>query len=184
MQSPACRSVTPASASVFTRPSCLCVCVSNFPLPSFMGTPVIGLRAHPKSRMFSPRGPYLHYIRKTPFPNEVTFAGTGVTTWIYHFGKQHPTQDHSQRDMLAPTPVHKLTFCPQKRDSEQDRKAKNWARTGVLLSPPSSTAFSLCDLWLTTSGLVCMVHVRTDTSQLVCQEIGESREASGSSRVQ
>lgn len=75
--------------------------------------------------------------------------------------------------------VHKLTFSPQKKDSEQDREMKNQARMEPQLSSPGPTAFSLGDHWLTTSCLVCMVQVIMDASQVVCLEIRESRVVSG-----
>ena len=51
----ACGYITPISASVFTWPS-----VSQFPLVSLIRTPVIGVRAHPKSRIISSKYSQLH----------------------------------------------------------------------------------------------------------------------------
>ena len=60
-----CRSIIPASASVFTWHS-LCVSVSKFPSP-YEDTSHIGLR--PTNDLTK--------IAKTLFPNKVTFTGFG-----------------------------------------------------------------------------------------------------------
>lgn len=58
----ACGSITPTSASIFTWPSslCLCVCCSNLPLLSFIKTSATG------PRMISSQDPSLNCICKEP----------------------------------------------------------------------------------------------------------------------
>lgn len=71
------RHTAPFSASVFTWPFLLCVCVSNLPLLPLIRIPIMGFRAHTKSRRLHPE--ILNLItstKKTLFSNQVIFSGT------------------------------------------------------------------------------------------------------------
>ena len=79
--------ISSVSASVFTGPF-VNLCVSD---PSFIRTPTIGFKTHPRSRMIHPEKPNLITSPKTLFPNKVTFTGPGDQDLDISFGGQSST---------------------------------------------------------------------------------------------